>query len=184
MRRAVVLLLLAALAAGCTDDGDPPAPPGPTEQPTRGTQSAPAPPPAQTEAEVLERVHAGVDAARAGEPIPAATAPSVQKLKGDYSRASGCPAFYRHGGDWELCARGAVDGSRTMVVIGDSHARQWGSPLDILAERAGYQAYHLIRLGCPAADITPWLNKGDGPNVVCEPSTTPRAQSSQSPPWR
>ena len=55
-----------------------------------------------------------------------------------------------------------------MVVIGDSHARQWGSPLDILAERAGYPAYHLVRLGCPAADLTPWLNKGDGPNVVCE----------------
>ena len=64
--------------------------------------------------------------------------------------------------------RGAEDGKRTMVVIGDSHARQWGSPLDILAERAGYTTYHLVRLGCPAADITPWLNKGDGPNVVCE----------------
>lgn len=168
MRRAVVLLLLAALAAGCTDDADPPVPPEPTEQATRGTQSAPAPPPAQTEAEVLERVHAGVEAARVGEPIPAATAPSVRTLKTDYSRGGDCPAFYRGGGNWELCARGAVDGERTLVVVGDSHARQWGSPLDILAERAGYAAYHLVRLGCPAADVTPWLNKGDGPNVVCE----------------
>ena len=119
---------------------------------------------------MLDRVRRGVEAARAGEPIPDATAPSVRDLKTDYSTGGpDCAAFYRNNdGDWQLCARGDVDGDRTMVVIGDSHARQWGSPLDILAEREGYTAYHLVRLGCPAADLTPWLNKGDGPNVVCE----------------
>ena len=174
MRAAVVLVVLALLASGCTDDPEDPAPtatigPSPVEE-TRGTGSVPAPPPASTEAEVLDRVRRGVEAARAGEPIPDATAPSVRDLKTDYSTGGpDCAAFYRsNDGDWQLCARGDVDGDRTMVVIGDSHARQWGSPLDILAERAGYAAYHLVRLGCPAADLTPWLNKGDGPNVVCE----------------
>lgn len=170
MRAAVVLLVLALLASGCT--GEPETPedvPRPPGVDTPGTVSADPPPPATSEAEVLERVRRAVEAARAGEPIPGATAPSVRDLKADYSDGGpDCPAFYPGKGGWELCARGDVDGERTMVVIGDSHARQWGSPLDALAAREGYAAYHLIRLGCPAADLTPWLNKGDGPNVVCE----------------
>jgi hypothetical protein len=168
--RLVVLLLLALLASGCTDDPEPP-PAGPqpsTAEETRGAGAVDPPPPAPTEDEVLARVRRGVEAARAAEPIPGATAPSVVELKGDYSTGGDCPAFYRSDGSWELCRRGSDGGERTMVVIGDSHARQWGSPLDILAEREGYAAYHLVRLGCPAADVTPWLNKGDGPNVVCE----------------
>jgi hypothetical protein len=168
--RLVVLLLLALLASGCTDDREAPqsGPKPPPAEETRGAGSADAPPPATSESQVLERVRRAVEAARAGDPIPDATAPSVRALKQDYSRGGDCPAFYRSNGSWELCARGDTNGDRTIVVIGDSHARQWGSPLDVLAQREGYAAYHLVRLGCPAADVTPWLNKGDGPNVVCE----------------
>ena len=174
MRAAVVLLVVALLASGCTDDPEatspnphPPTPPQVEE--TRGTGSVPSPEPAATEAEVLDRVRRGVEAARADEPIPGATAPSVDALKTDYSNGGpDCPAFYPSNGGWQLCPRGDVEGDRTLVVIGDSHARQWGSPLDVLAGREGFTAYHLVRLGCPAADLTPWLNKGDGPNVTCE----------------
>ena len=171
MRVAAVLLVLALLVSGCTDDpeGTPGGPQPPQAEETWGEGVADPPPPAVSEAEVLERVRRGVEAARAGEPIPAATAPSVRDLKTDYSDGGpDCPAFYPGKGGWELCARGDAAGERTMVVIGDSHARQWGSPLDALAAREGYAAYHLVRLGCPAADLTPWLNKGDGPNLHCE----------------
>jgi hypothetical protein len=167
--RLVVLLLLALVASGCTDTETPssgPEPPGGDE--TRGSGSAAPPAPATSESEVLDRVRRGVEAARGSEPIPGATAPSVVDLKHDYSTGGDCPAFYRSSGSWELCARGDTDGDRTIVVIGDSHARQWGSPLDLLAQREGYAAYHLVRLGCPAADVTPWLNKGDGPNMLCD----------------
>jgi hypothetical protein len=167
VRAVVALLLVALLASGCSGDPAqaPAAEPGATA--TRGAREVAAPPPAQTEAEVLARVRAGVEAARAGEPIPDATAPSVRRLRGDLSRSGGCPAYYKNDGDWSLCARGAPGGGRTMMVIGDSHARQWASPLDVLAQRAGYTAYHLVRLGCPAADITPWMNDGSGANEVC-----------------
>ena len=173
MRLVVGVLLLALLASGCTDDapgdgpGRPGGPGGTESQETRGNGEVDPPPPAMTEDEVLERVRRGVEAALAGDPIPAATAPSIAGLKTDYSRGGDCPAFYRSDGDWELCRRGAPGGDRTLVVIGDSHARQWGSPIDLLAGREGLAAYHLVRLGCPAADVTPWLNKGDGPNTVC-----------------
>lgn len=165
----MVLLLLALVATGCT--GEPGQPPDAREsepEASRGSLSVDPPPPAASEAEVLERVRRAVAAARAAEPVPEATAPSVLGLKGDYATGGDCPAFYRSSGGWELCARADAEGPRTLVVIGDSHARQWGSPLDALAEREGYAAYHLVRLGCPAADLTPWLNKGDGPNLACE----------------
>ena len=169
MRPLAVLLLLSVLASGCTDQPDTrPDAPEPQVEETRGSQEVPAPPPASSETEVLDRVRRAVEAARAEEPIPEATAPSVANLKKDYSTGGGCPAFYRSDGGWDLCARGDVDGGRTLVVIGDSHARQWGSPLDLLAEQEGFAAYHLVRLGCPSAGVTPWLNKGDGPNLVCE----------------
>jgi hypothetical protein len=169
VRSAVVLLVLALLASGCADDQKMlPAPRPPQVEETRGSGEIRPPPPASSESEVLERVRRAVEAARAGEPIPDATAPSVLDLKADFSTGGDCPAFYRSADSWEPCARGDVDGDRTMVVIGDSHARQWGSPLDLLAEREGYSTYHLVRLGCPAADVTPWLNKGEGPNLACE----------------
>ena len=162
--------MLALLASGCTDEPEttPDRPRPPEVEETRGVGSLAPPPPARTEDEVLERVRRGVEAARNDEPIPDATAPSIEALKSDYAAGGDCRAFYGNSGDWDLCARGDVDGDLTMVVIGDSHARQWGSPLDVIAERSGYTAYHLVRLGCPAADLTPWLNKGDGPNLVCE----------------
>ena len=163
MRPFLVALVLALLVSGCGGD-DPETPPDRPPPPA----AVAAPPPAADEAEVVARVLRGVEAARAGDPVPAATVPSVADLKSDYSTGGSCRAFYPSDGGWELCPRGDVDGDRTMVVIGDSHARQWGSPLDVLAEREGYAAYHLVRLGCPAADLTPWLNKGDGPNVACE----------------
>lgn len=169
MRPLAVLLLLAVMASSCTDETETrPDGPQPQVEETRGSEEVPAPPPASSETEVLDRVRRAVEAARAEVPIPDASAPSIENLKKDYSHGGDCPAFYRGDGDWRLCARGATSGDRTMVVIGDSHARQWGSPLDLLAARNGYAAYHLVRLGCPAADVTPWLNKGDGPNVMCE----------------
>jgi hypothetical protein len=166
----VVLLLLALLASGCTDEpGTTPDIPRPSEVEETPEAVPVAPPrPARNEDEVLERVRHGVESARNDEPIPVTTVPSIEALKSDYSAGGDCRAFYGNSGDWDLCARGDVDGDLTMVVIGDSHARQWGSPIDVVAERSGYAAYHLVRLGCPAADLTPWLNKGDGPNLVCE----------------
>jgi hypothetical protein len=70
--------------------------------------------------------------------------------------------------DRPLCQRGDPDGDKTLVLIGDSHARQWIPALEELGERYGYRAYFLVREGCPSSDVTPWLNNDTGPAVLCE----------------
>ena len=69
--------------------------------------------------------------------------------------------------DRPLCPRGDTDGDKTLVLIGDSHARQWVPALDELSKRYGYTAYFLIREGCPSSDVTPWMVHG-GPSTDCE----------------
>ena len=69
--------------------------------------------------------------------------------------------------DRPLCPRGDTDGDKTLVLIGDSHARQWVPALDALSKRYGYTAYFLIREGCPSSDVTPWMVHG-GPSTDCE----------------
>ena len=96
MRSVLAPLLLALLASGCSDD---PAAPAPAPDPgvvdaTRGSGEIAPPPPARSEDEVIELVHQAVMAARAAEPIPDATAPSVRELKGDYAANTPLP---RHG---------------------------------------------------------------------------------------
>ncbi len=54
-----------------------------------------------------------------------------------------------------------------MVLIGDSHARQWIPALEQIAEEQGYVAYFLVREGCPAVDQTPWKANGEGPQTDC-----------------
>ena len=69
--------------------------------------------------------------------------------------------------DLKLCPRGDVDADRTMVLIGDSHARQWIPALEKIAEEEGYLAYFLVREGCPAVDQTPWKADDSGPQYDC-----------------
>ena len=53
-------------------------------------------------------------------------------------------------------------------MVGDSHARQWTPAIETLAEKHGDKAYFLVRVGCPGADITPWMGDGSGPSYKCE----------------
>ena len=67
-----------------------------------------------------------------------------------------------------------------MVLIGDSHARQWIPALEKIAEEEGYVAYFLVREGCPAVDQTPWKANGQGPQYDCTTSRTGQPRPSRS----
>jgi peptidoglycan/LPS O-acetylase OafA/YrhL len=112
-------------------------------------------------------VQASVLAAENGVDIPANLKPDLLDLDDDRPDVGECE-YFEINEDRPLCERGDPDGSKTLVLIGDSHARQWIPALDELAKRYGYSAYFLVREGCPSSDVTPWLNNDTGPAVLCE----------------
>ena len=110
-------------------------------------------------------VQASVLAARNGMEIPRHLQPSRLTMDPRKPDLGDCQ-YYPSNPD-RLCPRGDVSADRTLVLVGDSHARQWIPAIDALAKRYGYRAYYLVREGCPAADVTPWRKTG-GPSNGCE----------------
>ena len=115
---------------------------------------------------VVALVQASVKAAQNGYEIPANLKPSLLDLSTDIPDLGKCQ-YFEINNNRPLCPRGDPDGDKTLVLIGDSHARQWVPALDTLAKRYGYTAYFLIREGCPSSDVTPWMVHG-GPSTDCE----------------
>ena len=111
-------------------------------------------------------VKASVKAAQEGFEIPANLKPSLLDLSTDIPDLGKCQ-YFEINTDRPLCPRGDTSGDKTLVLIGDSHARQWVPALDALSKRYGYTAYFLIREGCPSSDVTPWMVHG-GPSTDCE----------------
>ena len=71
-------------------------------------------------------------AAENGFDIPADLEPALLDLDEDRPDVGECE-YFEINEDRPLCPRGDPDGDRTLVLIGDSHARQWIPAL----ERAG-----------------------------------------------
>ena len=115
---------------------------------------------------VVALVQASVRAAQNDYEIPANLKPSLLDLGTDIPDLGKCQ-YFEINDNRPLCPRGDTEGDRTLVLIGDSHARQWVPALDALAQRYGYTAYFLIREGCPSSDVTPWMVHG-GPSTDCE----------------
>jgi peptidoglycan/LPS O-acetylase OafA/YrhL len=162
---AVVLTLpLLAVASGVISDelsgGGPPITTSAFGQGSEGAD------PEFSQDPVVALVEASVKAAENGYEIPADLKPSLLDLGTDIPDLGECQ-YFEINDDRPLCPRGDPDGDKTLVLIGDSHARQWVPALDELAKRYGYVAYFLIREGCPSSDVTPWMVHG-GPSTDCE----------------
>ncbi|MFD4016477.1 acyltransferase family protein [Streptomyces sindenensis] len=52
------------------------------------------------------------------------------------------------------CLFGAVDSPDRVVLLGDSHAGQWFSPLLALASRRGWALQELVKQGCPLPELS------------------------------
>ncbi|WP_182523994.1 acyltransferase family protein [Nocardioides dongkuii] len=92
-------------------------------------------------------VEASVLAAEDGRPVPGSLAPALGAARTSIAPLGDCD--YREGMR-RLCPTGTPDSDRSIVVVGDSHARAWGPTFTRIGETAGYAVYHLVYAGCPA----------------------------------
>ncbi|WP_134765283.1 acyltransferase family protein [Nocardioides sp. 1609] len=93
-------------------------------------------------------VRASVLAARDDRPLPSDLTPDLVDLEDDVAQVD---CLYEDGAPLELCPQGSDEGTRTLVVVGDSHALAWTPAFEEVAERAGYRAYYLVKPQCAAA---------------------------------
>jgi SGNH domain (fused to AT3 domains) len=95
-------------------------------------------------------VEASAIAARNGRAIPSDLTPDLFDLTSSVADVGACEygrAFT------SLCPRGAPDSEKTLMVIGDSHARAWIPAFDVIGEKAGWTTYYLVHSGCTAARV-------------------------------
>jgi hypothetical protein len=66
------------------------------------------------------------------------------------------------------CVFGDVNGRKTMVIWGDSHAEMWFTALNIIAKKEKWKLVALIELGCPVADVSVWNVGLNAPYPNCD----------------
>jgi peptidoglycan/LPS O-acetylase OafA/YrhL len=98
-----------------------------------------------------------VRAARRAEAIPTGLVPPVGRLLGDQYQFADPDCFAQHGMSSQgLCRMGT--GARTIVVFGDSHARQWMPAILSMASTDGWSVVPLIETGCRPAEYLEGCN--------------------------
>ena len=109
-------------------------------------------------------VRQSVKAAQKDHDVPASLSPSPATLTTDYPGLGGCDYAT---GTRQLCPRGDKDGTKTMVVYGNSHARHWIDAIEPIAKRAGYRTYYLVKSQCVPALVTPVIKDTQRPFTDC-----------------
>ncbi len=110
-------------------------------------------------------VEASVLAAEDDRPVPGGLEPALGSVRKSVAPLGECD--YRTG-TRELCAFGDPGAKRTIVVMGDSHARHWSPAIDAIGKAHGYRVHILVYSGCPAITYTrpaeggrPWAECAD-----------------------
>jgi peptidoglycan/LPS O-acetylase OafA/YrhL len=104
--------------------------------------SGPAVPGLSASAAVID----AVAAARANDPIPNATLPSVLEATSDYTYIGKCSGFLRERS--EICEMGDPTGKKTVVLFGNSHSSMWIPTIRILAKQAGWKFFPVVKEAC------------------------------------
>ncbi|MBZ5737300.1 acyltransferase family protein [Nocardioides mangrovi] len=95
-------------------------------------------------------VRASVLAAKQGRAVPGDLTPGLFDLRAQTASLGACD--YRTG-TRELCPIGDPDADRSIVVLGDSHARALSPGIDEIGKKYGFKVYVLVYSGCSATDL-------------------------------
>ncbi|WP_168929389.1 acyltransferase family protein [Nocardioides sp. GY 10113] len=96
-------------------------------------------------------VEASVRASEEGRAVPGNLAPALASVRDSIAPLGSCD--YRTG-TTQLCPLGDAEADRSIVLLGDSHARAWGPALTTIGQQRGYAVYQLVLSGCPANQAT------------------------------
>jgi len=103
-------------------------------------------------AQLRKLVEASVRAGLAHRATPTALQPPLGKLDESVADLGACDYFTTH--TQQICARGDLTSSHTVVVLGDSHGRHWIPALDLAAARDHLKMYYLVMSQCTASLVT------------------------------
>ncbi|MBS4752734.1 acyltransferase [Nocardioides sp. zg-ZUI104] len=121
---------------------------------------------AQEDPDPMVALRAAVRAARAGAPVPGGL--DVEGLTEDIWHKhipTKCQAWWE-GTSARLCRFGDADATRTIVLIGDSHAGMWLPAFDVLGKAEGFAVVPMVKHGCSPYDY-PQRFRGED-YVECE----------------
>ncbi len=96
-------------------------------------------------------VRASTLAAEEGRPVPSRLVPGLLDLRAQTASLGECD--YRTG-TTRLCPIGDPSADRSIVVLGDSHARALSPAIEEIGAAEGYRVYVLVYSACMATDLT------------------------------
>jgi peptidoglycan/LPS O-acetylase OafA/YrhL len=100
-------------------------------------------------------VAASVTRARERMSIPYGLSPPLEQLAGDAFDLHGCQAGFGADTSGPICQFGDGRSTRTLVVVGDSHAQMWMAGLSYFASHHHWKLIPLIKQGCEPTDLLP-----------------------------
>jgi peptidoglycan/LPS O-acetylase OafA/YrhL len=131
-------------------------PPGASASQPAGSTAHPAPAASPTAGPSAAPTATSVPATPGG-PVPADLQPSLATARDSLPRSygDGChlPFADTQPGP---CVYGVKNGSKTVILFGDSHAAQWLPALDRLARQNDWRLVSLTKSACPTAEIAIW----------------------------
>ncbi len=80
------------------------------------------------------------------DPLPATTTPTVADALGDHVDLGRCSAFRRLRS--AICNYGDPDGTKTVVVFGNSHSAMWVPALAVAAKADHWKLYPVVKESC------------------------------------
>jgi hypothetical protein len=143
----------------------------PTPVPKSAATTSPGPPRANSSDSLTtaDQVVAAVASAPSVTELPIGVAPSLSKASMDLEKVdiTGCkqsdlePAVGR-------CVYGDRNGTKTVVLFGDSHAGMWLTSLHLAASRSGWQLRVFSKGGCPAPMLAFYDRQTNKVNTECD----------------
>lgn len=93
------------------------------------------------------------------DPLPATTTPTVAHALHDHVNLGRCSAFHRLRS--AICNYGDPNGTKTVVVFGNSHSAMWVPALAVAAKADHWKLYPVVKESCgydTYTDVVPGLN--------------------------